>query len=112
MTRTLPSRILRLLLGAERLRELLLVEVAEVDEELPEVLARIVRGGARPRRPSRRRIVLRTVPRSQVSEPVAAARESSSTRSASGRTAKLPMRPRMRAECRTGRRWRQARAVV
>ena len=34
-----------LLLRPERLRELLVVEVAEVDEQLPEVLARIVRGG-------------------------------------------------------------------
>src|SRR5512138_7169 len=44
--------------------------------------------------PSRRCRVLRTVPRSQVSAPVARRRASSSTRSASGSTAKLPIRPR------------------
>ena len=78
-------------------RELLLVDVAEVDEELAEVLARIVRGRPRPRSrraagPSSARCRAR-----RPSVPLMRRRASSSTSSASGSTAKLPMRPRIRA---------------
>ena len=106
MVSTFPSH-LRLLLRLEGLRELLLGDVAEVHEQLAEVLARIVRGGAdRHALHQEDGLVHRATLAGEAPRDAAAREELDEI--PEGHEGEGAHESAHRAECRAGRRWRQA----